>query len=319
MKRLLIILLLFPFFSISQNVYDIKPKKNTLSIEKSNQSSFMDNFPYYEMIDWKPGMRFMSASNIDNKVVWLFGLYPQNLENINKELSWKEFVYEGLEQREVDCPRGRCIRTYLIFSWAGDKYEHMLYGDTTEIRNSHEKNSIHQLIYLDEVDKAKKLLLNKSIYIKTRIWLTTDENENEVNTYGNQKYIPVKIINIGLGTQDGPVKIIFTSINNTKEYCLNVRFSGINKDIGIFGIDFNDAFQFIDPKLEYPKISTSRWLSIQKGLVSAGMTKKECELSWGLPDDINKTTHGSLVKEQWVYSTSSYLYFENGLLTTIQN
>jgi len=41
--------------------------------------------------------------------------------------------------------------------------------------------------------------------------------------------------------------------------------------------------------------------------------------SWGRPDRVNRTTttHGTL--EQWVYRSGGYLYFRNGVLTTIQN
>jgi hypothetical protein len=53
-----------------------------------------------------------------------------------------------------------------------------------------------------------------------------------------------------------------------------------------------------------------------------GMTKEMALLSWGKPDDINKTTTAYGVSEQWVYRYSDYkaqyLYFKNGILTAIQ-
>lgn len=49
------------------------------------------------------------------------------------------------------------------------------------------------------------------------------------------------------------------------------------------------------------------------------MTKEMCRESWGEPEDINKTTSSYGTHEQWVYGYGSYLYFENGKLTTIQN
>lgn len=53
--------------------------------------------------------------------------------------------------------------------------------------------------------------------------------------------------------------------------------------------------------------------------VKIGFTKKMCEESWGYPKDINKSTGSWGVHEQWVYGAGSYLYFENGKLTSIQN
>ncbi|BCZ47613.1 hypothetical protein psyc5s11_36800 [Clostridium gelidum] len=54
--------------------------------------------------------------------------------------------------------------------------------------------------------------------------------------------------------------------------------------------------------------------------VSIGMTKSEVlASSWGKPKDINKTTTKYGTNEQWVYSGNRYLYFDNGILTSIQN
>lgn len=55
---------------------------------------------------------------------------------------------------------------------------------------------------------------------------------------------------------------------------------------------------------------------VVSGEVHIGMEKELCELSWGKPDNINKTTYSFGVKEQWVYrEKNAYLYFEDGKLT----
>jgi len=41
--------------------------------------------------------------------------------------------------------------------------------------------------------------------------------------------------------------------------------------------------------------------------------------SWGRPDSVNRTTTAYGTQEQWVYGSRNYLYFTNGILTTIQN
>ncbi len=53
--------------------------------------------------------------------------------------------------------------------------------------------------------------------------------------------------------------------------------------------------------------------------VRIGMTKAMCIDAWGKPQSINTSTGAWGVHEQWVYGLSSYLYFENGKLTSIQN
>lgn len=41
--------------------------------------------------------------------------------------------------------------------------------------------------------------------------------------------------------------------------------------------------------------------------------------SWGRPESVNSTTTSRGTREQWVYGGRNYLYFENGVLTAIQN
>lgn len=58
---------------------------------------------------------------------------------------------------------------------------------------------------------------------------------------------------------------------------------------------------------------------ILKSYVRIGWTKEMCRESWGAPKDINRTIGSYGVHEQWVYGGGNYLYFENGILTTIQD
>jgi hypothetical protein len=49
------------------------------------------------------------------------------------------------------------------------------------------------------------------------------------------------------------------------------------------------------------------------------MTKEQASFSRGEPNEINKTTlSDNSTKEQWVYGLGDYLYFENEILTGIQ-
>lgn len=53
--------------------------------------------------------------------------------------------------------------------------------------------------------------------------------------------------------------------------------------------------------------------------VSVGMSEQDAlDSSWGKPRKINRTTNAYDISEQWVYD-GGYLYFKDGLLTSIQN
>ena len=62
---------------------------------------------------------------------------------------------------------------------------------------------------------------------------------------------------------------------------------------------------------------------ILAGKVILGMTAEEVRESWGAPDDINRISNVYKTSEQWVYRgdnyKNSYLYFEDGILETIQD
>lgn len=58
----------------------------------------------------------------------------------------------------------------------------------------------------------------------------------------------------------------------------------------------------------------------RKDGVSIGMTADMVKCSsWGKPNSVNTTTTVYGVSEQWVYGGRSYLYFKDGILTSIQN
>jgi hypothetical protein len=48
-------------------------------------------------------------------------------------------------------------------------------------------------------------------------------------------------------------------------------------------------------------------------------SSRTVKCGWGKPEKINKTTTSRGVREQWVYPSGNYLYFYDGVLTTIQN
>lgn len=67
------------------------------------------------------------------------------------------------------------------------------------------------------------------------------------------------------------------------------------------------------------KYGQKRGKMIVEGYIEIGMTEIMCIESWGSPSKINKTTGSFGVHEQWVYGNGTYVYFENGIITVIQN
>ncbi len=64
------------------------------------------------------------------------------------------------------------------------------------------------------------------------------------------------------------------------------------------------------------KLRVSKLPGVRIGMSTKTVIEKT---SWGKPQEINTTTTKNGTHEQWVYGYRSYLYFENGKLTAIQN
>jgi hypothetical protein len=60
-------------------------------------------------------------------------------------------------------------------------------------------------------------------------------------------------------------------------------------------------------------------ITVAERRIRIGMTDAMVREAWGKPEDINRTTTTYGVHEQWVYESGNYCYFDDGILTTIQN
>jgi hypothetical protein len=119
--------------------------------------------------------------------------------------------------------------------------------------------------------------------------------------------------------------VSFLKIADNKSYSANTRKAAIDN----LGIQYPQ--EFAKNKEEIDQINAVLVVELQKKAaqekkkrknegVSIGMTQEEViQSSWGKPRDINRTTNRYGVREQWVYGGGNYLYFEDGILTSIQN
>lgn len=74
-------------------------------------------------------------------------------------------------------------------------------------------------------------------------------------------------------------------------------------------------------KQKHPEWSIEECDLISRGKITIGMTKEQVRAAWGRPYTVNTTTAAYGTHEQWVMHEmgSSYVYFEDGICTAIQN
>lgn len=133
-----------------------------------------------------------------------------------------------------------------------------------------------------------------------------------------------------------PVVLVFDNDTYGKHYCYLEHDNGkawesYSYELPIVGPCFRDKETVDAYKKAEATAKKQRWdkmiskygstngTLIAQGKVRIGMTAEMCRDAWGSPSDINRTTGTWGVHEQWVYGSGSYLYFEDGILTSIQN
>lgn len=85
--------------------------------------------------------------------------------------------------------------------------------------------------------------------------------------------------------------------------------------------DIGSIYRFwhtINPKTRFrwPKAT---WVAIERRTAVLGMSPDQARLAWGGPMRIHRTTNRKGIRQQWVYRGSRYLYFDNGILASIQD
>lgn len=165
---------------------------------------------------------------------------------------------------------------------------------------------------------SARSLVGKSVYAKGYKQYTAwiDFDSPNANISRNQKFQIKKVELLEEKEQIlGSQLVIGITLNNKwityKHFFRPSRLS--------FAKAFNNRFSYSDMRSFYSKKFGRRWGTlIANEKIGLGMTQEMVENSWGSPNSINRSAGSWGVHEQWVYD-ASYLYFENGILTSWQD
>ena len=175
--------------------------------------------------------------------------------------------------------------------------------------------------------KANPKAINKQTFQLTLDILTSNDGEFVVTS-------DLKFTVIGWELDSIKTPHLKVKFDDGKEAYIRVLFWNQTKDVleHVFtGSDYYDFTEYIfkgkpDEILTAWRIKSAKQKAQAKddykakGGVKIGMTKEAVlKSNWGKPSSVNKSTNANGVSEQWVYGTRNYLYFNNGILTSIQN
>ena len=274
-----------------ERAYSGNAGKTTQTIEIK-----LDTFP-----DWNMGKRFFVT---DNNIRYIFSPSPQfNADTLT--LEGKEISYDGytigisIDGRPV-------VNLHFKYGTTGLQYNTNRTMDDITRRHS-SRLEVPFLVDLDEVERLKDVLRGKSLYIKTSIWY----DSNGEMTWG-RKYVKVNITDVLPGDKVFPFRIEFNDAGRTAYVFMSYRDNYLQRS-------FDNLFSDTDLRQLYPAISDENWQRIINGQIATYMTKEECRLSIGPPDNLERVPTYNGVREYWYYSNGTYLIFdEEGLLTTFR-
>lgn len=156
------------------------------------------------------------------------------------------------------------------------------------------------------VSAANALLSGKHVYILSSHRL----DASGTHSLDSKKFVPVTIKSVVAGDSSFPLRIIFADSDGT-EYSTFIAAD----TSGYASRTFSRLFSLTDPRLNYPQISNPTWELITRGKVAEDMTRDECRLALGSPDEVDRMVGISNTAERWTYSNGTVLFFEEGVLT----
>ena len=208
------------------------------------------NFRFYSMCDWKEGMRFMVIPEKYDLLVNTFRDANTNKEVSSGRLRHKIMVYKGHQ----DMPNGRVHINFTCEDDNRDYYYELPSGSFDDY--CYGKLGVPTLAYLGDVDKARELLLGKTLLTRTQHFRVDTEYDGDGYrevTVDKNKVVEVKAI--GVGTRAFPVKIIVED-EHGEQFYQNVAMSktncGMRDDEFIVDNEkflFQGSFEFSDDNM----------------------------------------------------------------------
>lgn len=337
--------------AMSQDSYFVSTESGVVTSEqeqdpnagKSAEQRFLnENFPYRSLCDWTDGMRFMVIPGDRDTYLNIFIDAGTNKEIATGTLKHKILVYRGYEITD----RGWI---HLNFEVQDDSKRRIYH----EVRNLSFSDycqkiaggGVPSLAYLDEVDKAKEVLVGKTLYTLTEIFYKDDSSSrNGYREYPLSVDTKLTVTGVGVGTREFPVKIVCQDEQGRKYFqlcTLSHTNCGLNDNDFIAKNEnhlFDQSFSFTqkfadehartkaDPTKDFsalPKTgptspTNTRYMSfagLVTGTVDKGATKELTRLSKGEPDKKWTNKDGTVT---WWYADGTELTFsKKGIVTKV--
>lgn len=279
-------------------------KTERKEILPSDEETLAEKFISKPLGEWMQGKRFLIA---DNKALHL--LEPS--DHSITETAGLILYFEGVSSRRTAGTQDVAIINFkepvngVSFNYNTRKPVEAAKSELTGL-------DIPALIDLDLVDLVGSTMNGNTYWTRNSLWY--DEEGNNLKGY---KFVPVTITGVFPGDMLFPINLEFTtSSGKTAHIMMNIKSAD---GLGAESRTFPSLFTLTDPKLKYPGITDENWRLIQAGKVTIGMTKEECKLALGNPNDVDAGHDWNNTIDIWRYSDGTFLHFQDGLLVNFRH
>lgn len=290
-------------FSCSTGIESTKKikmnKDDVKMMVKSDEQLLASRIKGIPLKDWSKGKKFLVMSD---RSVYLFEqpLTSDDASSLQGEILY----YAGTEIKTNPDLKEECV---IKFTHGPDTYHYNTGKTIQNAMDEIDSSKIPLLADLDLVQEWKDKLRGKTLWTKNSLWY----DESGQRKMG-LKFAKVEIEDVLPTVGDFPMKVKLSHDGDISYVYMNYTTDTADSR------NFAALFFLADPKLRYPNISDENWSLIQAGRVGKGMSKEECRLALGNPDELRTGHNTSQTLDIWQYGDGTYLFFTDGLLNSFR-
>lgn len=273
-------------------------KEDVKLMAKSEEQKLAESIQGTPLSSWEKGKRFLAMSD---RTLYIFEPTEMMSDPEALSLTGKILTYEGLDRHINPDLTDECV---ILFSDGTNIFRYPTKKSTTEAMGSIDSSKLPLLSDLAIVENWKEKLTGATLWTKSNLWY-----DSSGARLPGLKFAKVSVAEVEPTSGDFPMRVHIKGPNGEDAF-MQMNYTSDLHD----SRNFAAIFFLSDPKRKYPQISEENWALIQRGRLGLGMTKEECKLSIGNPDELRTGHNRVQTMDIWQYSDGTYLFFTDGLL-----
>lgn len=269
---------------------------------KSPEQTFAEGIQGTPLSAWEKGRRFVATSD---RTKYIFEPSSAHYEDSDGYMKGHDLIYAGLDSHVNPDLKEECV---IVFSDGSRPLRYRTGKSTPEALKEIDSSKLPLMSDIALVDQWKEKIKGMTLWTKSNLWY--DQNGDRKP---GRKFARVTVTEVIPALGDFPMMIRIADADGDVGY-LQMNYTSDLHD----SRNFAAIFFLSDPKEKFPNVSDEHWSLIQSGKVAEGMTKEECKLSIGNPDEVRSGHNRSQTMDIWQYSDGTYLMFTDGLLTNFR-